>query len=726
MIPHELTEIDQWVEWKACLRDGRETKVPVRGHTPIDITNPSNYLRFIETGEKRGFVFTEGDPYVGIDLDKCTLPDGTLEEWAQEIVDQIDSYTERSQSGQGVHIIARGSLPRNIRCGSIEMYDHARFFVMTGNVYDPYRVDIEYRQFEVDSLFDRLSPSIESLNPARVPGGKLTDEEVLERASRARNSESFLRLWSGDASGQGGDHSGADLALCSHLAFWCGNDEDQIDRLFRKSGLYREKWDREDYRSATIKRSLQGEVFSGPKDKPPDPNPVPEHIQGNHNILAWHVMQRNKIVYDHDRDMFFVYGQHRDCPGVWTPLSPNKTEMDRYFYPLCPELGLVAKGCLVDEATRSLKVAAVLPKGFHDQKGLVAFKDCVVDMDSYADGDFDILPHAPEHHLTKHLNVNWREDCPIDEETLSHCPNFDRLLDHGLSRDKVSLDEYLLRRKAVMQMIGYCMLPHNDLQKFHMIQGRTRSGKSLLVSVIQQLIPQELSSSLELSLLGERWSMGALVNKQINICSESDVNDKTGEDRLKRVTGGDTVQVEHKNKPLFETCLPVHFIMVCNSRPRLYDSSGATHKRLEIILWDGETLHERDQDHDMLQKIIPEIPWIAKIALLEIAEVLKTRKWARSPMTIAALDDYETRCNPVKAFVIDRCEVGSEYSTSSGELFDNYEDYCHEIGISKPLGKHRFLETLQTLYNITEGRRTSRIRKPLVGIRLADLYGVEI
>jgi putative DNA primase/helicase len=59
-----------------------------------------------------GYVFSAEDPYTGIDLDKCRDPEtGTIEEWAQEIIISLRSYTEISPSGRGVHIIVRGKLP---------------------------------------------------------------------------------------------------------------------------------------------------------------------------------------------------------------------------------------------------------------------------------------------------------------------------------------------------------------------------------------------------------------------------------------------------------------------------------------------------------------------------------------------------------------------------------------------------------------------------------------
>lgn len=79
------------------------------------------------------------------------------------------------------------------------------------------------------------------VNPANLFA---SDEELIERAKAAKNGQRVSRLWYGDLSDFGGDHSRADLALCRMLSFWCKGDLDHVDRLFRQSGLMRDKWDR--------------------------------------------------------------------------------------------------------------------------------------------------------------------------------------------------------------------------------------------------------------------------------------------------------------------------------------------------------------------------------------------------------------------------------------------------------------------------------------------------
>ena len=90
-----------------------------------------------------------------------------------------------------------------------------------------------------------------------LPGSFLSDAAVIDLAMSAANSEKFRKLWNGDTAGYA-SQSEADLALCSILAFYCGGDTGQIDRLMRMSDLSRDKWDRDDYSKRTIEKAVSG------------------------------------------------------------------------------------------------------------------------------------------------------------------------------------------------------------------------------------------------------------------------------------------------------------------------------------------------------------------------------------------------------------------------------------------------------------------------------------
>lgn len=165
-IPAELRERAQWVIWRAEKRDGKATKVPYCAHKPgarASSTDPATWTTFEKAvtastaADGVGFVFTKADPYVGVDLDE-------FDSTAAAIVLALDSYTERSVSGRGAHTILRGSLNgagRN-RKGPLEIFDHGRYFVVTGDHMRGTPETIEDRQAQLEMVIAEF--------PGRVRG----------------------------------------------------------------------------------------------------------------------------------------------------------------------------------------------------------------------------------------------------------------------------------------------------------------------------------------------------------------------------------------------------------------------------------------------------------------------------------------------------------------------------------------------------------------------------
>jgi hypothetical protein len=280
MIPEELRALPQWVCWGIEVRDGKQTKVPLRpdggGRASVDqLTSWGSFrdaLRaFSALGAMGiGFVFTSEDEFCGVDLDHCTKGAGLTAE-ATSILQGLDSYSELSPSETGVHVLLRGRLPGSRHrtsgpngVGQIEMYDSGRFFTMTGLHLVGTPPSTQPRQAQLEALYAATFPEPEPAPGPEVAGElglSVEDDDLIDRASSAANGSDFDRLWRGDTSGHE-SHSEADLALCGSLAFWAGPDPSRIDRLFRRSGLMREKWDslrgNTTYGAVTIAKALDG------------------------------------------------------------------------------------------------------------------------------------------------------------------------------------------------------------------------------------------------------------------------------------------------------------------------------------------------------------------------------------------------------------------------------------------------------------------------------------
>jgi primase-polymerase (primpol)-like protein len=141
-VHEELTSFDHWVVWKAVPKKDKLDKWPYNAHTGemASVTDSRTWSTFEEAlaayvrdgWDGIGFVFSSGDPFTGIDLDKVRNPEtGVVEESAQEWLDTFDGYAEVSPSGKGVHIYIKGKATSRKR-SEIEVYSAERFFTVTG------------------------------------------------------------------------------------------------------------------------------------------------------------------------------------------------------------------------------------------------------------------------------------------------------------------------------------------------------------------------------------------------------------------------------------------------------------------------------------------------------------------------------------------------------------------------------------------------------------------
>ena len=272
--PDAITaELKSWPQWVA--RRGKVLVDPKNGWNAK--TNNASTWGTLEEAVARsegdgldgvGFVFTEGDPYAFVDLDYVLDPEtGEAAPWALEVVRSLDSYTELSTSGKGIHVVVRGEKPGS-RCRAtvdghkIEVYDAGQYMALTGRPLPGHPLTVEDRHEELAALYRETFGETSGDGPggtlAEPVSSPMDDDEILERCRRAGNAEKFSILFDdGDADRyHGGDHSAADLALVMILSLYT-QDPEQVDRLFRRSGLVREKWtSRPDYRERTIRKAL--------------------------------------------------------------------------------------------------------------------------------------------------------------------------------------------------------------------------------------------------------------------------------------------------------------------------------------------------------------------------------------------------------------------------------------------------------------------------------------
>ena len=322
-VPAELKARQQWVNWVSSERDGKPTKIPIkppyhegdriiaRGASTDKPATWRTYQQALDVHERYanatiytwkkegddwqqvtgeyggiGFVFSEDDPYCGIDLDDCLDAHGNLKEWAKPIVDRLKAiaYGEKSPSGNGIKFWTRAALPPVSKhkaylvedADAIEIYDQVRYFTVTGQGKGHIgegQADIDWL---VEAYFTPQSTEATTQLPRSAPTNNLKADEVIALIRTSRQAAKFDKLMQGVIDPKDhGSQSEADLGLCGVIAFWT-QDSAVIDAIFRSSRLMRTKWDERHkgdgatYGQMTITEALSElrETYTPPKGKP--------------------------------------------------------------------------------------------------------------------------------------------------------------------------------------------------------------------------------------------------------------------------------------------------------------------------------------------------------------------------------------------------------------------------------------------------------------------------
>jgi putative DNA primase/helicase len=262
----ELVPYPQFVVWKHQQIDDKPHKPPYspRYHKLADTSNQSSWgtldqsLKALTTGLYNGigFVFSKDDPYSMIDLDHCVGNNRSIDKWAQNIIDLLQTYSEYSPR-DGVHLITEAYIRgKGRKIGDVEMYSSNHFMTITLNHVPGTPKTIEKRQSEHSALYMALVPEplrsqVENTRGVAVPTWMTepspdaqADQRVLEKAMHAANGQRFKRYWEGDPSlweGKNAERrskSEADYVLVLYLLSWTDDSVEQVKRLFQQSGLY--------------------------------------------------------------------------------------------------------------------------------------------------------------------------------------------------------------------------------------------------------------------------------------------------------------------------------------------------------------------------------------------------------------------------------------------------------------------------------------------------------
>ena len=682
----ELKKLPLWVNWKYQDRDGgKRTKVPVNAKTGGNAKSdtPETWCTYTTADWKKkknncngvGVMFGGlGNGYMlcGVDIDNHanTVGGNPLQ---PEILELFKgTYAEKSPSGSGCHILFMLSedfieqlkkvwakyhnkkSEEDIECYISGITN--RYFTYTGDCIADYPItDMSAAlQTFLDKYMLREQPQTQS-KPVSVPVSDI--ETMLDIARGSKSGAAFCGLYDGgDTSAYSGDDSSADLALCQMLAFYLQGDYNKIDTAFRRSALMRDKWNREDYRSATINKAIKSchKFYTPPQPKVKAEKPKPQPIEGmppfilgmgKDRVLSCTALAdyiRAKLPYFFIRkagsESYRRYVYHK---GVYNLVSD--TEFKGFIKAIIakadPDLVRMKD---VNETflllTTDLDRCRVREEQLNADENLINLKNGILHLDT-----MELTPHSPEIISTIQL--------PITYTGGAETPIFDKFMQEFTCGNAE-------KQQALLEFMGACI---SNVYGYRFKQalfciGEGNSGKSVLREFVNRLLGADNISGGGLELLESRFGKLNLYGKRVYGSPDIGYVTLNQLETFKNITGGDTIPIESKGKDAFEYQYRGFVWFGGNAMPKFGGDRGDwVYNRMLLIMCNNVIPPEKRNKH-LVEDLLTESSGIVYKALIALKQAI-----ARGYMfTVPAesqqlLEKYKVDNSPYLRFYTECC-----------------------------------------------------------------------
>lgn len=725
-IPKELQNTPHWILWKAEVRNGKKTKVPYQINGEMAQSNNKRtwstfptIIKFYEQGgyDGIGFMFGKDDPFIGIDIDHC-VEEGALTQLAEDVIEIIQSYTEYSPSGEGIHIIAKGKLPlkgpgtgrKNPSIG-LEVYRHGRYFTFTGNSLGD--SPVEERNEEFKTLFEKYlkekempAPKSKPIPSEREDVSSLPNSELWVRMFNSKNGSAIQDLYNGILIN--GDHSSTDMALCNHLAFWTDKDAYKMDSMFRESALLREKWDKQHsndgrtYGQMTIDMAIRStpttiaDYEPAPLEKPYEIYISDDQgIEDTEEIIdkppSFHLTElgnAERIVYYHGEDIkycneleWLIWNGKRweedskrriealTAKTLRAIYNEAKAEEDKYR---SKQLNDWAKKC----ERRSIRInsimdmkpmLSVLKKELDDHSFLFNCDNGVINLKTG-----ELLSHDRDLLLTKISPIPYEKD--------AKCPNWLSFLESiFLTADgnpDYELIEYLQRA------IGYSLTGETKEQVMFFLFGNGRNGKSTFINTIQDLMGEYGRQTNSDTFIKKKNDSGInndvarLDGARFVSAVESEEGQQLAESLVKQITGGEKMSARFLRQEYFEFTPEFKVFFTTNHKPIIKNNDEGIWRRVKLIPF-TVTIPENKIDYDLPKKLRNEMPGILKWV------VDGCLKWQKSGLGESkaikqATSDYREDMDILGPYFDENCTIHPNAKIEAKSLYENYTKWCYQ------------------------------------------------
>ena len=726
---NDLKQMRIWILWQRQTRKGKTTKVPFAadgGKTGTNEQYRHTWVTYDEAvaAQKRfpdaGIGFVLPDEFVFLDIDHAELDDPIV----RLMLSRFHSYAEKSPSDHGIHIVGRvdaTKLPvhhdaekkrnvldsefyqKNSKLG-IEQYlggTTNRFATFTGNAIN----DLDLTDC-TDAVLTTLDKEMRKKPKVKYSAARDGDRDIFDivcNLRKQKNSEKFIKLYDNGDFSDYGSQSEADAALCALIAFRTGPDPEAIDEVFRGSALYREKWNRADYRTSTIDAGItacNGVFHKSHMEHPPfikfDEKTGASFISVP--LLAKYVREKLDyiLVRDSGKQALLKYVYENGCYRLYAD-NMFLGIIKQFIADYDEELVQMSKvfSALQDITT---DLCYVTQDALNADEDIINFQNGLLKVSATGT---ELLPHSPEVYSTIQLPCDWKdEDIPT--------PVFDAYLDTLTDGDEEV-------KQLLMEFIGVAISNVKGwrMKKALFLVGKGNTGKSQLKSLVERLLGRGNFIGIDLKEIEARFGTGAVYGTRLAGSSDMSFLSVSELKTFKSMTGGDSIFAEFKGMPPFEFTYNGVLWFCMNQLPKFGGDNGKwVYDRIMVVKCPN-VIGKDKQDKHLLDKMYAERDGIVRKAVKALQIVIANGYSFSEPESITrARDEYQASNSTVISFY-EECmcpwDDGKivKYCTT-GRIYKVYQAWCKENNNGYSKTAKEFREELAEHLGSTYAEITTR------------------
>jgi P4 family phage/plasmid primase-like protien len=348
----------------------------------------------------------------------------------------------------------------------------------------------------------------------------------------------------------------------------------------------------------------------------------------------------------------------------WLPKrSQQEVDLTRR---LCGDVEAVVRARLTQGDTREAPFDLVnvkAPAGHH-----ISLQNGILDVEALIRGDEQAF---------RALTPNWfsTNALPFYYNPQAECPQFLTFLNQIFDQD-------VERIAFVQEFIGWCCVYDYSFQHALVLSGDGANGKGVLSKVIEALLGEDNVSHVPLERFGQRFQLAPTVGKLLNMAPEMSTIDKSDEEQLKSITGGDRISIDVKHKAGLDVKMTARCIFSTNSIPPFFDRSGGLRRRL-IILPFNRVVPEHERVLHLERRFYPELAGIFNWAVSGLKRLRERGRFEVPQVCQSAVEKHMKDSNPARTFLEDECQREEGVAISSMSLYAAYVSWFKEQGHSR-------------------------------------------